>query len=122
MEQAHVDRDEPASLPPVSGQSAEQARETHAPLHALSRLVQAGRHSYKLARQAQLLATHGYFVNTNYSDRTVPFDHIPNGFAADKRADEIMRSTRYVHEGEPLMAGRANNIAAALELLASLGG
>jgi hypothetical protein len=72
-------------------------------------------------RQAQLLAgvVHGYFVSGNYADRSVPFEHVLTGFGQGQRPDAIMRSTKYVHAGKPLMTNRANNIEAALALLAS---
>lgn len=74
-------------------------------------------------RRANLLAgvVHGYFYSGTYSDRRVPFDHLIEGYAAGRRVDEIMRPTRYVHAGDPKLAGRANNLAAAERLLERAG-
>nr|WP_250814024.1 trypsin-like peptidase domain-containing protein [Neorhizobium tomejilense] len=63
-------------------------------------------------RQARLLAgiVHGYFVSRNYASRSVPFDHILRGFAADNSVDTILNGTGYVHAGSSILTNRQRNI------------
>lgn len=67
-------------------------------------------------RQARLLAgiVHGYFVSRNYASRSVPFDHILRGFAADDPVDRILNGTGYVHAGSSILTNRQRNIDDAL--------
>ncbi|HVL21459.1 MAG TPA: serine protease [Amaricoccus sp.] len=67
-------------------------------------------------RQARLLAgiVHGYFVSSNYAGRSVPFERILGGLAADQPIDGILAGTDYVHAGSSILVNRQRNIDAAL--------
>ena len=69
--------------------------------------------------EAKVLAAvvHGYFLDLNYSDGTVPFDHLLSGFARNRALTDIMRPTTYVHAGTSILVGRESNIERAIELL-----
>ncbi|MDI7865323.1 serine protease [Rhizobiaceae bacterium n13] len=74
-------------------------------------------------RQARLLAgiVHGYFVSRNYRSRSVPFDRILSGLAADEPVDRILAGTGYVHDGTTILSNRQRNIDAAIAAFRSAG-
>ncbi|MBB3979355.1 hypothetical protein GGQ64_004595 [Rhizobium azooxidifex] len=74
-------------------------------------------------RQARLLAAivHGYFVSRNYRSRSVPFDRILSGLAADEPVDSILAGTGYVHAGTTILRNRQRNIDAGIAAFRSAG-
>ena len=68
---------------------------------------------------AKVLAgvVHGYFYSGNYSDRSVPFDHLVESYQGDERLSEFMKNTNYRHAGTPVLTGRERNIDTALGLV-----
>ncbi|PTY02957.1 hypothetical protein DB346_08065 [Verrucomicrobia bacterium LW23] len=63
-------------------------------------------------KEARLLAavTHGYFYSGTYKDKSVPFDHLIQGFANNTPLPQLMSSTSYVYAGTKIIVGRAANI------------
>ena len=72
-------------------------------------------------RGAKLLAgvVHGYFWSGNYDDGAVPTDTLLSGFKADVPLGRLLRNTRYVHAGKPLLDARQRNIEEGLALMAA---
>ena len=70
-------------------------------------------------RETKVLAgvVHGYFTGGTYSDRTVPFDHLLDGFANDVALPDLMRNTKYRHAGSTILVNRQRNIDEALALI-----
>jgi hypothetical protein len=68
---------------------------------------------------AKVLAgvVHGYFYSGNYSDRSVPFDHLVESYQGDERLSEFMKNTNYRHAGTSVLTGRERNIDTALGLV-----
>ena len=68
---------------------------------------------------AKVLAgvVHGYFYSGNYSDRSVPFDHLVESYQGDERLSEFMKNTNYRHAGTSVLTGRERNIDTALDLV-----
>ncbi|HEY5751975.1 MAG TPA: N-acetylmuramoyl-L-alanine amidase [Chthoniobacterales bacterium] len=71
------------------------------------------------ARDARLLAgvVHGYFYSATYRNRSVPFDHLLNGFKSDTPLSALMAGTRYIHAGTSIIRGREKNVDTALGLV-----
>ena len=69
---------------------------------------------------AKVLAgvVHGYFFAGNYSDGTVPLQHLLDGYDDGTRLADMMRTTKYVHAGTSIIANRERNIDSALDELA----
>ena len=60
---------------------------------------------------------HGYFYKGNYSNHSVPFDHLVESYQNDARLSEFMKNTRYRHAGTSVLTGRERNIDTALGLV-----
>jgi hypothetical protein len=73
------------------------------------------------ARHAKIVAgiVHGYFVSSNYGDRSVPLQHLLAGYARDQGLAAMMSTTTYRHANTPVLTGRERNIADALRRMES---
>ena len=60
---------------------------------------------------------HGYFYSGNYSDKSVPFDHIVESYRDDEGLAAFMKNTTYRHAGTSVLTGRERNIETALGLV-----
>jgi hypothetical protein len=86
--------------------------------HDLHRDLFRGRQGPNAAEiNSKVLAgvVHGYFFAGNYSDGKVPLQYLMHGYDIDTGLAEMMRTTKYVHAGKPLMANRERNIKDALD-------
>ena len=68
---------------------------------------------------AKVLAgvVHGYFFAGNYCDEKVPLQHLLAGYDNNTSLAEMMRTTKFVHAGTPIISNRERNIKHALDEL-----